>query len=212
MDIYLFCFWLGFLGFAVMTFLGLSHSLGDGHHGDSAPHSHDIAHSHAGHSHYSDHGPDHLPSTKLHSADVKTLWMLLSPRVLFTLLLGFGGSGLLLRTFLSGPILFLAAAVAAWVFQRGIVEPLWKFFFGFASSPARTLEHAVLEPAEAVANFDTQGQGLVAVELDGQVVQMLGRLERQDREQGVRVRSGDRLMIVSVDSQRNRCTVTRLRN
>ncbi|MHA3774725.1 hypothetical protein ACXR0O_24650 [Verrucomicrobiota bacterium sgz303538] len=212
MDIYLFCFCLGFLGFAVMTFLGLSHSLGDGHHGGAGAHGHDVAHGHTGHSHHVDHGANHSAPAKLHGNDAKALWMLLSPRVLFALLLGFGASGLLFRAFLSGPLLLVVAVVAAWIFQAGIVEPLWKFFFGFASTPARTLEHAILEQAKAVANFDTQGQGLVALELDGQIVQMLGRLEQQDREQGVRIRSGDRLMIVSVDSQRNRCTVTRLRN
>jgi len=79
---------------------------------------------------------------------------------------------------------------------------------GFASQPAQTLEHAVLDEGTAVTNFDAHGNGIVSVELDGQVVQILGTLQASDRAMGVRVRAGTRLRIEDVDTTRNRCTVS----
>jgi hypothetical protein len=58
-------------------------------------------------------------------------------------------------------------------------------------------------------NFDANGNGLVAVELDGQVVQLLATLNSNERGVARRVRAGDRLRIEAVDD-RNRCTVTYL--
>ena len=47
----------------------------------------------------------------------------------------------------------------------------------------------------------------MVLELDGQVVQVLGSLRREDRDAGVRVRAGDPVRIDDIDAQRNRCTV-----
>ena len=66
----------------------------------------------------------------------------------------------------------------------------------------------MLEEAVAETNFDSQGTGLVSVKLDGQVCQMLARLEAP-AEPAARVHAGDRLIIVGVDARRNCCTVAR---
>ena len=99
--------------------------------------------------------------------------------------------------------------MGAWVFQRGLMAPLWTFLLGFASKPAQTLDTLVLEEGAAATNFDDTGSGLVAVDLDGQTRQILGILCREERARGTRVRAGDRLFIRAVDGARNTCTVSR---
>ena len=66
------------------------------------------------------------------------------------------------------------------------------------------------DEARAVTSFDANGNGLVAVELDGQVVQLLATLNTTERAAARKVRAGDRLRIEAVDDTRNRCTVTYL--
>ncbi len=136
--------------------------------------------------------------------------MLLSPRVLFSLMLGFGATGLLLRNYLAGFPLAAVAVLCGWLFELWIVAPLWSFLLKFGSRPVRTLESLLLEPAKVVANFDARGEGLVAVELDGEVVQILGRLDASDRRQNIRMRAGDEVMVTAIDLDRRRCTVTSL--
>jgi translation initiation factor IF-1 len=50
----------------------------------------------------------------------------------------------------------------------------------------------------------------VEVELDGQVIQVLGTLQPADRLAGIKVRAGDRVRIEDVDTEQNRCTVSAL--
>jgi translation initiation factor IF-1 len=125
-------------------------------------------------------------------------------------LLGFGAAGLLLRSFLSGPLLALAAVVGGVAFEVLAAGPVSRFFFRFASKPAATLESCIEDEVRALTGFDSNGQGLVAVELDGQIVQVLATLSDKERAAGVRVRSGDRLRVQEVDAARNRCTVSAL--
>jgi hypothetical protein len=77
-----------------------------------------------------------------------------------------------------------------------------------ASAPTETLEHAVSAEAIAASAFDHNGQGLVKIELDGQVLQLLGTLIPEERGLGIRVRAGDRLRVEDVDDLRNRCFVS----
>jgi hypothetical protein len=134
----------------------------------------------------------------------------MSPRVIFSVLVGFGAAGMLMRGILSGPLLFAAAAVGGIAFETLLVAPLWRSMFRFASAPAATLESAISDQVSAVTGFDANGQGLVAIELDGQVVQLLATLRTDDREAGVRVRAGDQLRVEDVDAARNQCTVSYL--
>ena len=135
---------------------------------------------------------------------------LLSPRVAFSVLVGVGAAGVLLRPVLSERALLIASFGAGLVFEWMIVSPLWRFLFRFASAPALTLETAITDEARAVTAFDADGHGLVAVELDGQVVQLLATLNAKEQTAARRVRIGDRLRIEAVDTARNRCTVTYL--
>jgi hypothetical protein len=67
-----------------------------------------------------------------------------------------------------------------------------------------------MSEAKAVTGFDARGNGLIAVELGGEVVQILGTLTADERVAGIRVRAGDALRVEDVDGKRNRCTVSRI--
>jgi hypothetical protein len=206
MDAYTFSLALGAAGLAVMATSGLGRHGHAGHHGHATHAGHDAPVGHAGAHHAHAHGHAHAPGDHApHAA-----WTLASPRVLFSALVGFGATGLLARPLLGGVALAALALLGGVVFERLVVRPLWDFLFRFASAPARTLESTLLDEARAASGFDARGQGLVALELDGQVVQVLGTLRAEDRALGLRVRAGDRLRVEEVDAERHRCTVSYL--
>jgi hypothetical protein len=122
-------------------------------------------------------------------------------------MLGFGVVGSVLEPHIGGAPLALAAVAGGLAFEAFVVRPFWNFLFRFESSPAQTLEHSIGDVARAATSFDASGSGLIALELDGQVVQVLGSLRREDRDAGVRVRAGDPVQIDDIDPERNRCTV-----
>jgi len=126
--------------------------------------------------------------------------------VLFALLVGFGAGGLLALP-LGEPWRAGAAILVAAAFEGLFVGPLWRMLFRFESTPALTLESAIEDDARAVMGFDANGQGLVALDVDGQVVQLLATLSADDRARGARVRSGDLVRVSSIDAARHRCTV-----
>jgi hypothetical protein len=126
--------------------------------------------------------------------------------VLFALLVGFGAGGLIAMP-LGEPWRAGAAVLAAAAFEGLLVGPLWRMLFRFESSPATTLESSIEDDARAVMGFDANGQGLVALDVDGQVVQLLATLSADERARGVRVRTGDLVRVSSIDAARNRCTV-----
>lgn len=216
-DLYTSTLLLGAAGLVVMALGGLGrhaggarhsgvghqggHNLGGARHGGG----HHAGHNHAGHTH----AGSAAPHVGFKQAAARTLWTFASPRVLFSLFLGFGTSGSLFRPVLPEPLLLVTALFGAVVFERAIVGPLWSATLRFASEPAATLESSVTDLATAVTSFDANGQGIVALEVDGQVVQVLGTLQSVDRELGVSVRAGQRVRIESVDAERNRCTVSR---
>jgi hypothetical protein len=211
MDSYTFALALGGAGLVAMAATGLAHSgshEGTGGH-DSGGHAH-LQHgdggAHPGHAaelHLAAHTAAH------HTGGFKsTLLSLASPRVLFSLLVGFGLTGVVARPLLGGIALLAVAVLGAVVFERALVAPLWRFLFRFASNPATTLEGSLLSEARAASGFDNNGQGLVAVEVDGQIVQCLGTLRDDDLALGVRVRAGDVLRVEYVDAARSRCTVS----
>jgi hypothetical protein len=190
--------------------------LGSAHVKDvGGAHGKDFGHAHAkdaGHAHGKDltHGTDgaggaHTDGIGDHIAHY--LFSLLSPRVFFSILVGVGAAGLLLEPLVGAELLRIAIAVAAgFAFEGLLVRPFWNFLFRFASTPAQTLDSALMDRATAVTGFDAQGQGIVSIVLDGQIVQLLATLRPEDR--GVRVRSGDALMVEDVDGKRNQCTVS----
>jgi len=138
------------------------------------------------------------------------VWSWLSPRVLFNLLVGFGATGLIAERVV-GPFLALPIALAGGIaFETVVVRPILNSLFRFESQPAQTLESAIMSEAKAVTGFDSRGNGLISLELGGEVVQILGTLTPDERSAGVRVRAGDSLRVEEVDSTRNRCTVSRI--
>ncbi len=219
MDLYIFSVVLGAAGMAAMAFLGFTSSHGGAHHThDTAGHDmHGIAHlpghghdvSHAGaHAHLPAHA-HHAPHAD-HDGWRSNLWSWLSPRVLFNFLVGFGATGLIVER-LVGPVLALPIAVAGGVaFEALVVRPIFNSLFRFESSPAQTLESALMSEGRAVTGFDAKGHGLISLELGGEVVQVLGTQLKDERAAGVRIRAGDAVRIEEVDSTRNRCKVSRI--
>jgi len=183
MDIYGISLATGATGLLVMAIGGLAHVGHDTHAAQAG----DGSHGHQG----DGHGWAHA---------------VLSPRVLFALCVGFGAGGLLASP-LGEPWQAGAAILGAAAFEGLLIGPLWRFMFRFASEPAETLETSIDDKARAVSGFDAHGQGLVALEVDGQIVQLLATLDAEERSRGVRIRSGDIVRIAAVDATRGSCTV-----
>jgi hypothetical protein len=199
MGPYGFCLALGVTGLSLMALFGLGHhGAGGGHgHAGHGGHAGHAGHGHAGHSAHG-HGP----------TGAARFASLLSPRLLFTFLAGVGATGLLARPFLIEPFLLAVALSGGVVFEKFIIGPIWKFLFRFESRPASMLESMVMEEAQAMMDFDAKGEGLIKLELDGQVVQLLGALTPEELSQARRIRRGDLLRIEDFDAARNRCTVS----
>ena len=92
------------------------------------------------------------------------MWALLSPRPLFSILVGFGAVGLVLHSIVPGAALFAVAALGGLAFEFGLMRPLWNFLFRFESAPALTLESCIGDEARAATSFDAKGNGLVVLE------------------------------------------------
>jgi len=202
MSLYLLCLAMGAIGLSAMALTGLGRH-GHGHVGARLG-----GRGRAGHGHSVGRGGQPHHGGGARATATAWLWSLTSPRLIFSVLIGFGTSGFLLRNVLAEPLAFGAALVGGVVFERGLVGPVWNFLLRFASAPALTLESCLQDEVRAATGFDANGQGLVTAEVDGQVVQVLGTLRPEDRAAGIRVRSGDRLRVEDVDSRRNRCTVS----
>lgn len=203
-PIYTTLFLIGLLGLLALALLGAAHG------------GHDAAHGHMGHAHggHSAHGHqshgDAQRGEQGHSPrDLSALWALLSPLTLFSLCLGIGATGLLLKP-LHWAMLStaLAAAGGGLAFYGLIVRPLWGLIFQFASTPSRALEGTVAQTAEALTRFDERGRGLVRLTIDGQLVRVLAVLEPEDRAAGAL--PGEKLLVTAVDGRTNSCRVSRL--
>jgi hypothetical protein len=216
MDLYLWTLLLGAAGLGVMALSGL----GARGHGGAPAHGHAHAgghvHAHVGHAHVLAHkqGATHhghaAASRTVSGRDMasRTFWAITSPRFVFSGLLGFGTTGELLRPVLGDPWLILAAVGGGVLLERALVTPLWNFAMRFASAPAQTLESAITDEATAVTSFDANGQGIVSVEVDGQIVQCLATLRPDDRTLGARIHAGQRVRIEDVNAATNQCTVS----
>jgi membrane protein implicated in regulation of membrane protease activity len=227
-TMFLIAFVFGVLGLLAMALLGVAGGHHDGHghngHGHNG-HGHN-GHGHNGHAGHNGHGGhgSHNGNGHGHHAGhnghtghgqaaggagggkwFSELLPLLSPRLLFSLSLVFGAIGL---SFSGLPLLFsLPLAIAgALAFERFLIAPYWRLLTSFASRPAKTLDGAVLTRAKAVTDFHN-GEGLIELELDGQVRQMLGTLTANER--ALAVQSGEIVRIVEVKPSGN-CVVSKL--
>jgi hypothetical protein len=205
MDLYTVSLATGAVGLGIMAVGGLSHGAHAGH-----SHGVHVGHAHAGHS---GGAVSRIPGAGPRGARTSGAgggwkWTsLLSPRLLFSFFVGFGAGGILAAS-LAEPLRLAAAVGAGVAFEALLVGPLWRFLFRFESREASTLESAIEDEARAVTSFDTNGNGLVALELDGQLVQLLATLAPDEHARGIRIRSGDVVRIAEVDAVRGRCTVT----
>ena len=201
MNLYALSLAIGAIGLLAMALTGLGRH-GHGHVGAK------LAHSRAGHAPSAGRGAHATHGGTARATATAWLWSLTSPRVLFSLLIGFGTTGVLVRTAFAGPLALGAALVGGVLFEQVFVGPVWNFLMRFASAPALTLESCLQDEVRAATGFDADGHGLVTAEVDGQVVQLLATLRAEDRSAGVRIRAGDLLRVEDVDDRRNRCTVS----
>src|SRR2546430_2367699 len=150
MSLYLLCLAFDAIGLVAMALPGL------GRHGHGHGHVHVGARpgggGRAGHGHSPGRGgqPHHAASVR--ATATAWLWNLTSPRLLFSVLIGFGTTGLLLRGVLVEPLAFGAALAGGVVFERGIVGPVWNFLLRFASAPALTLESCIQDEVRAATD------------------------------------------------------------
>ncbi|WP_407541888.1 hypothetical protein Q0M94_20640 (plasmid) [Deinococcus radiomollis] len=217
MNVYLFATVLGLLGLVLMAVLGGLHAAGGGHAhghaGHTSGHSGAGGSAHHGHNGLRDlhHGAGHGPS----AGGAAWLLTLASPRVLLSLALGFGLTGLLLAHLLPGVLLLAAALLGGFLFEALLMRPYWSFLLRFESRPALTLASVSGGLAQAATDFDARGAGLISFELNGETRQMLAHLNTAvadpsvPQAQSVVVRRGETLTIESIDEPSNRCTVRR---
>jgi len=210
LDIYLSCLIGGAVALAVLALCGLGfHQIGirsGGGHTANAPggHVHHLTAHQAGH-HSS--GRNTLANQPV-SVLIAGLLTWLSPAYLAGATIGFGATGTLLAPILHGWLQLVAAVVGAGLICFFCIRPLLTAVQKWASLPAKTLTDAMLENGTAVTDFDSKGYGLVRLNLDGQVVQLLGQLPPEEQS-GARVRSGETLFVRSVDPAKQRCIVCR---
>ena len=205
MHIYAMLFLIGVLGLLAQTLLGMAGPHGGGGHG----HAHG-AHSHAGH--HGGHGRAGQGRGQSGGSRLGELLLsLLSPLTLFSLCVGVGATGLILRPYHISDILRGALSLGGGLlFYALLIKPMWGLIFRFASTPAGALEGTIAGVAEALSRFDASGKGLVRLTIDGQIVRILAFLEPDERGQADLVKPGDTLTVVSVDGHANTCRVTRL--
>jgi hypothetical protein len=216
MDIYLSALLLGAGGMLAMALGGVRR--GSGRHGN-ARHGHarngQARNGQARHGN-SRHGAARQGSARGSAAGVHgasqllahAFWTITTPRVMFSLLIGFGATGQLLKDSLGGLLVPAAALCGGLLFERLVITPAWNFTLRFASRPALMLDSVLSDSATAVTSFNRDGEGIIAVEVDGQIVQLLARLQPDSRTTGGRIRAGQQLRIEEVDSMKNRCTVS----
>lgn len=196
----------GGLGFAAMVVFGSLH-IGHANVGH-AP----VGHGHAGHVHFGHGHAGHCHATgqaPAHSTHKGPSMFIPSPLDIFSLVLGAGATGVFLGDRLESRLTILAAIVGALFFNFLIVRPIMGVLMRFASKPSEGLEGALATVGEAASKFDSQGQGLVKLTIDGQVVQLLGILDSTEADRKEPVLPGDPLLVVNVDATRNRCRVIR---
>jgi hypothetical protein len=209
LDIYLSCLIGGALALAVLAFCGIGfHHVGicpGGGHASHAPGGHvRAAAHHTGHQSPGQNGT----ANRFGSDLVSGLLTWLSPAYICGAIIGFGATGTLVSPILQGWLQLTAALVGGYVICFFCIRPLLTGLQKWASLPAKTLTDATLENGTAVTDFDSKGYGLVRLKLDGQIVQLLGRLAPEEQS-GARVRTGETLFVRSVDPVKQRCVVCR---
>jgi hypothetical protein len=199
---------IGALGLLVSLLMGGHH--GAHHGGTHHTAGHATTHA-ANHSHVQDHAHSDNGGHNDHGIRLSSLLNLLSPIGLFSICLGAGATGLLVKHLnLISPLVALCAATGGIVFFGLMVRPLMSLVLNFASTPSKALDGVISEPAEVLSRFDSSGKGLVKLTVDGQFVRVLATLEDSDRASASEINPGDRLVVTSIDGHSNACKVARI--
>ncbi len=133
----------------------------------------------------------------------------ISPIDIFSLSLGAGATGILARN-VDPAILPWVAAAGGLLFNYGLVRPMFMLAMKFVGLPSEGLAGAITRTGEALTKFDSNGRGLIHLVLEGEEKQVLATLDETDRQLGVQVGKGDKLLVLDVDAERNICRVTRV--
>ena len=190
--IYLTLLTIGIVGLGIVTLLGGGHG---GH----------IAHA-GNHSGTHDAGGNTAHGS---SRALSAFWSIVSPVSLFSLCLGAGAAGLLLKHLHEANAITTGGAfLGAIVFYALITRPLSSFLMQFASRPSQALEGSIASTADAMGPFDSQGRGMIQLVVDGEIIRVLATLDHEDLSLGGNIRKGEKLLVTSVDAKRNRCQVT----
>jgi hypothetical protein len=209
LDIYLSCLIGGGVALVVLAFCGIGF-----HHIGIRPGVGHTSHAPGGHVRVPARQAGHLSSARTTAANqavsnlISGVLTWLSPAYLAGAIIGFGATGTLFAPILHGWLQLAVALIGAYVLCFFCIRPLLTGIQKWASLPAKTLTDAMLENGTAVTDFDSKGYGLVRLNLDGQVVQLLGQLAPEEQS-GARVRSGETLFVRSVDPGKQRCVVCR---
>ena len=75
-----------------------------------------------------------------------------------------------------------------------------------SKADAATLSGALGQEATADSRFDEQGQGIVTLVVDGHLVRLLATLEGVHQS----VEAGEKLVVIEINTKRNRAKVTKL--
>ncbi len=134
---------------------------------------------------------------------------IVSPLNIFAFCLAFGAAGLLIGPHLQASIALVAAIVVGLTFTFALIRPLMGFLLKFESTPALGLEGAKSRQVTAVSGFDDSGRGIVLVELDGQLRQVLAQLDKDELKKNVKVQKSDSLMVIDVDTAANKVVVSK---
>lgn len=136
-------------------------------------------------------------------------WLLISPLDIFSLALGAGSAGLLAAGRFAEPLLLMLAILGGIVFNYALIRPMMGFLLSFASKPIDGLAGALATTGQATMRFDANGRGLLKLNLDGEIFQVLAHLDPAEVAQGVTVQSGDTLLVIDIDPVRNTCQVSK---
>lgn len=208
-------FLVGLIGFLAMVGMGMMHGHGHdqgahhsdhgfhhgGHHADHGAHD-------SGHGAHGQHAHDHGHGQNEPSQQAFRLPFFLSPLNIFSTCLGMGAVGLLTKGSFSTPLALVISFICGLMFTVLLIKPIFGLLLNFSSKPSEGLEGMVAQPAQAIAPFDAEGRGLIRLTLDGEVVQLLARLEQHEINQGAAVKRGDTVIITSIDAGKGTCTVT----
>jgi hypothetical protein len=124
----------------------------------------------------------------------------LSPLALFSVCLGAGAVGIVIK-------LWWAALLGGLLFWLLIIDPLQNALLRFASEPAKNLDGVCATEAVVQSRFDANRQGMVTITIDGQHRRVLATLAEGNPSEIV---MNEKLVVVTVDTKRNTCSVVRL--